>query len=257
MVYSLWSLVFSLLGGIMKIFSKLSLFILLFILICSVSAVYAAAQDELRYIAVTGDAEVKVVPDEVIISLGVQTQNINLTAAKAENDKIVKEVLAVTKRNDVEQKHVQTSQINIEPRYRYYENKKIFEGYFVSKTIVITLKDVSKFENIFSSVLEGGVNYVYNIQFRTTALRQLRDKARIMAIRAAYDKAKALAGELGQTLGKPYTITENSTGGIFPVYRQNIQNVMMSMDGATSTEDVLAPGEITVTSSISVKFELK
>lgn len=238
----------------MKRFRKLSLFIVLVVLVCS--CVWAAGQDELRYITVTGDAEIRVVPDEVLITTGVQTQDKNLNAAKDQNDKIVREVLAITKKYGIEPKHVQTSQINIEPKYRYYENKKIFEGYQVSKTVIVTLKDMSKFENLFSSMLEQGVNYVYNIAFRTSELRKYRDKARIMAIRAAYEKAKALAGELGQTIGKPYVITENSSGSTFAQYRQNVQNVMAS-DGAGSTEGVIAPGEITVTSSITVKFELQ
>jgi len=238
----------------MKILGKLSLVILLFVLVCS--CVWAEGKDELRYITVTGDAEIKVVPDEVVISTGVETLNKNLTAAKNENDRIVRDVLSLTKKYGIEQKHVQTSQISIEPKYRYYENKKIFEGYRVSKTVMITLKDISKFENLFSSILEGGLNYVYNIQFNTSELRKYRDKARIMAIKAAYEKAKALAGELGQTIGKPYAITENSAGSTFAAYRQNVQNVMAT-DGGAAVEGTLAPGEITINASVTVKFELQ
>lgn len=239
---------------IMKMFRKVSLFIVLFVLVCSFA--WAAGQDELRYINVTGDAEIRVVPDEVVISTGVETLDKNLTAAKNQNDKIVREVLAITKKYGIEPKHIQTSQISIEPKYRYYENKKIFEGYQVSKTVIVTLKDMSKFENLFSSILESGVNNVYGISFRTSELRKYRDKARIMAIRAAYEKAKALAGELGQTIGKPYVITENSSGSTFAQYRQNVQNAMLS-EGSGSTEGVIAPGEITVNSSVTVKFELQ
>lgn len=231
-----------------------TIFILLFVLVCS--CVWAEGKDELRYITVTGEAEIRVVPDEVVISTGVQTMDKNLTAAKNENDKIVREVLSLTKKYDIEQKHVQTSQISIEPKYLYPDNKKIFEGYQVSKTVVITLKDISKFENLFSSILEQGVNYVYNIQFRTSELRKYRDKARIMAIKAAYEKAKALASELGQTIGKPYVITENSSGSSFAQYRQNVQNAMLS-EGTGSTEGVIAPGEITINASVTVKFELQ
>lgn len=238
----------------MEIFKRVNLFIMLFILVCSCA--WAEGKDELRYITVTGEAEIRVIPDEVIISTGVETLDKNLTAAKNENDKIVREVLSLAKKYGIDPKHMQTSQISIEPKYRYYENKKIFEGYQVSKTVIITLKDISKFENLFSSMLESGVNYVHNIAFRTTELRKYRDKARIMAIRAAYEKAKALASELGQTIGKPYAITENSSSGSFVQYRQNVQNVMAS-DGAGATEGVIAPGEITVTSSVTVKFELQ
>lgn len=241
-------------GKLRTSYLSCTIFVLLFVLVCSFA--WAAGQDELRYITVTGDAEIRVVPDEVVISTGVETLDKNLTAAKNENDKVVREVLSLAKKYGIEPKHMQTSQINIEPKYRYYENKKIFEGYQVSKTVIITLKDISKFENLFSSMLESGVNYVHNISFRTSEPRKYRDKARIMAIKAAYEKAKALASELGQTIGKPYVITENSSGSSFAAYRQNVQNAMAS-DGAGSTEGVIAPGEITVNASVTVKFELQ
>lgn len=246
----------------MKTFIKVSSFILIFALVCSSCAVWAQNQQEIRSITVTGNAEIKVVPDEVIIALGAQTQNMNLSSAKNENDKTVRAVLEITKKYGVEPKHVQTSRINIEPKYGYYNNKKTFEGYFVTKTITITLKDLSKFENILSGALEEGVNYVYNIQLRTTQLRQYRDKARIMAIRAAYEKAKALAGELGQKVGKPYTILETTSDYPYISNRTYSQNSLAAGADATGADatgagETLAPGEITVTSSVTVKFELE
>ena len=43
-------------------------------------------QTEARTITVSGDAEVRVVPDEVILTLGVETWDKDLDAAKEEND---------------------------------------------------------------------------------------------------------------------------------------------------------------------------
>ena len=42
-----------------------------------------------RLITVSGDAEVRVVPDEVILTLGVETWNKNMDRAKRENDWLV------------------------------------------------------------------------------------------------------------------------------------------------------------------------
>jgi len=68
--------------------------------------------------------------------------------------------------------------MNIAPRYKDYWRKDEFIGYFVRKNISITLKDVSKFEQLLSNVLQAGVNYVHGIDFRTTELRKHRDEAR-------------------------------------------------------------------------------
>ena len=165
--------------------------------------------EETGQISVTGEAEIRVVPDEVILTLGVETWNKNMGIAKGQNDAIVARVFALAEDHGIAPEHVQTDYVNIEPRYRsgYYEERD-FIGYFVHKTLVITLRDLDKFEDILADALEAGVNYVHGIQFRTTELRKHRDEARALAIRAAKEKADALAGELGQEVGDPRMIQE-------------------------------------------------
>src|SRR5437763_7217059 len=98
-------------------------------------------------ITVTGEAEVLVVPDEVIISLGVETSQKELGAAKSENDERVKRVLALAREFSIDPKHLQTDYITVEPWYR--SNIQVPENleYRVRKSIVVTLKETAKFES--------------------------------------------------------------------------------------------------------------
>ncbi|MCP4129862.1 MAG: SIMPL domain-containing protein [bacterium] len=45
--------------------------------------------------------------------------------------------------------------------------------------------------------------------FRITELKKYRSQACSFAIKATYEKADAFAKELGQNVGKPYSIQEN------------------------------------------------
>jgi uncharacterized protein YggE len=222
--------------------------------------------NEPRTITVSGDAEVRVVPDEVILTLGVQTWDRNLQVAKRQNDGIVERVLDLVADHGIDPQHVQTSYIGIEPRYRngYYEESD-FIGFFVSKTIVITLRDLTKFEDLLAGSLEAGVNYVHGIQFRTTALREHRDSARALAIQAAREKAADLAGELEQRIGDPQSIREEQSGW-WSSYNAwwgsrwgngMAQNVIQEVGaGAIAGEGSVAPGQISVNARVSVTFEL-
>src|SRR6185295_7500095 len=120
--------------------------------------------------------------------LGVETWAEDLKEAKQQNDEQVKEILAIAQAQGVESQYIQTDHISIEPRYEdnYLKNNRL--GYFVRKTIVITLKDISKFDDLLSSEVEAGVNYVQGIQFQTTELRKYRDQARALAVKAAKEK---------------------------------------------------------------------
>jgi uncharacterized protein YggE len=224
------------------------------------------ATPEPRLIAVTGDAEVRIVPDEVILTLGIETWDKNLDVAKRQNDEIVSKVLALTKDYDIDAQHVQTEYVSIEPRYRngYYEERD-FIGFFVRKTIVITLRDLSKFEDLLASALDAGVNYVQGIEFRTTELRKHRDEARALAIQAAQEKAIALAKELGQEVGDPHMIREERSGwwsgySAWWGFRGGgavAQNIVQELGGnAFAGESSVAPGQIGVTATVAVSFEL-
>jgi hypothetical protein len=220
------------------------------------------------HITVSGDAEVRVVPDEVILTLGVETWDEQLEVAKLQNDGRVKTVLELAQSYGIESRHIQTDLISIEPRYHDNYEKDRLIGYFVRKTIVITLKDISKFEDLLTDILAADINYVHGIQFRTTELRQHRDQARALAIQAAREKATALAGELGQTIGRPTSIQEEHAGwwswyGAWWGSRWDgymAQNVVQEVGGNNFNSDAgdsaIAPGQITVNARVTVTFEL-
>ena len=153
-------------------------------------------------IATNGEAVVMVVPDEIILTLGVETQDQRLSVAKTQNDARVRKVIAAAQAHGVAAQHIQTDFISIEPVYDDYVDRiEDPIGYRVGKTIVITLRDMSQFDGLLADALQAGANYVHGIEFRTTELRKYRDQARELAIRAASEKAAALAKAAGRSLG--------------------------------------------------------
>jgi len=244
---------------------KSIILIAVFLLTVAVSrSVFAQQCPEPRLVTVTGDAEVRVVPDEVILTLGVETWDKDLTAAKTENDQRVQRILQLARKFEIESKHVQTDFISIEPRYEEQWEHRNFIGYFVRKTVVITLRNISRFEDLLSAAL-ADANYVLGVEFRTTELRKHRDEARALAIKAAREKANDLAGELGQKAGQPHSIREDQTwwwSGYGSVWGSRwggmmTQNVMQTAGGPATPETSIAPGQITVSARVTVSFELQ
>ncbi len=217
-------------------------------------------------ISVTGDAEVRVPPDEVAMVFGVETWDKDIRKAKTANDDRIKRILAMTKDYGIDPKYVQTDQISVDPRYRngnYTDGD--FIGYFVRKTIVVTLKDVSKFEDVYTGALNAGATHVQGIEFRTTELRKNRDQARSLAIQAAREKATALAAELGRKVVKAQSINEEYVGW-YSSYSSRwggvamTQNVIQNSGSSGvpfSEETTFAPGQISVRARVSVSFVLE
>jgi uncharacterized protein YggE len=219
-----------------------------------------------RTVTASGDAEIRVVPDEVILTLGVETDDLDLGVAKEENDRRVEAVIGTADEHGVPPERVRTDFLSINPRYRDYNLRAEFLGYLVRKTVVIRLRDISKFEALLSSALEAGANYVHGIDFQTTELLQHRSRARQLAIIAAQQKAHALAGQLGQQIGKPRSISEGYSGWYSSYGRwwghgggsRMSQNVVQNLgsSGSASADGPTAPGQISVTATVSVTFEL-
>ncbi len=216
-------------------------------------------------ITVTGQAEVRVQPDEVVFTLGVESVDKDMLAAKKRTDDSVKAVLAIAKRNEIKPEDVQTSYISVQPKYNTddldYDQrravKREFIGYQVSKTVAIILRDISRFDSLLSDVLKAGVTHLSNVEFRDSKIRQHKDQARAMAIKAAREKADLLARQIGQSIGPAYSITES---GVIPYGVTNVaQNVSGGVLGRVAndeSESAIAPGSISVTAQVSVSFRL-
>jgi uncharacterized protein YggE len=216
-------------------------------------------------ISVSGSAEVKVVPDEIYLRIGVETRQANLEEAKKQNDTRVSRALDFLKASNIPDKDIQTDFISIEPAYDNSSSWSRPVTYVVRKSIEVKLTRIASFENVLSGLLTNGVNNVHSIEFRTSELRKHRDAARAMAIRAAKEKADAMALELGVKRGKVYNITANDWGGWWsasPGYWGGsfggamVQNVAQNAGGGSASDDsnTLSIGQITVSATVNVSF---
>jgi uncharacterized protein YggE len=237
--------------------------VLLAVLLASASLALAAEAPEPRLITTSGDADVKVMPDRIELTLGIETRDKDLLVAKKQNSERLKKTMGLLHGLGIDNKHIQTDYISIDPHYDWGHGITP-EYYVVSKTLAVSLTELSKFEALLTGVLQAGVNNVHSIDFRTNELRKHRDRARAMAIQAARDKAVALAKELGQKVGRPRTIRDDANTWWGPRrwwgsrYGGQSQNLAQAAGpGGPSETGGLSLGQITVSASVTVSFELE
>lgn len=233
-------------------------------------------------ITVSGEAEMLVVPDEVVITAGIETRAQTVAAATEDNAAKISAILTFLKEAGIEDRNVRTEYISIEPiareqtRYQskgYAQQSKAppasdnpFDdigtepkaeqpaGYLVSRQFAISITDLQKFEDIYQRLIELGINRVQGIAFKTSKLRRLRDQARLEAVRAAKEKAQAMAGELGARIASVKTIEEGRRSGGYGGYMQNSDsNPFGDPSGDTRP---LAVGQIAITASVEIVFVL-
>lgn len=245
--------------------------VVLAILLCGAMVLTQAQDiDKLPSITVSGIAEVQVAPDEVVFSLDVTKLNKDLQTAKRLNDESVSKILELTRRYSVLPQNVQTTHVSVEMKYESIRDaktkifdadgdeigKRVFKGYEVSKTVTVRLTEIARFEDFFAEVLKTGLSEVGSVRFETSKLRENKDKAREMAIKAAKEKATAMAAAIGQTIGKAIKITEgvisNPTYANLPLNNRVVGSGMEFSEPLTT----FAPGAIKVEAQVTVSFQL-
>lgn len=227
--------------------------ILLVLLSCfAASAPAQSCQPEPRLATVTGVSEIWVEPDEAVLSFEVSSLAPSLEEAQRSQEQDVKKALAAIKSFGVADKDVQTSRLHLGPEYDYDSGKRRQVGYKASQSFTVILRDLTRYELLLPTLLQNGVDEVHGIQFRLANPRKHADRARAEAVRAAKEKAIALATELGAKISRPYRIEEHETGDVIPLQANVMLRAEASAPGAT-----IAAGQIRVSARVTVSFELE
>jgi uncharacterized protein YggE len=191
-----------------------------------------------------------------VLQLGVETIRTDLDDARRENDKRVAAVLSLLKSSGIDEKYIQTDHVHVEPLYTYKGDRdRALRGYNLRKNMTVTLKDISRMEEMVAALLKAGTTNIYNYTLRSTQHRAQRDEARLMAIRAAKEKADAAANALGQKVGQPLRITEVPLMDVYSPRAMNV-SVEQSSDGVGSAQ-TFAHGRVTVNARVKIAFALQ
>jgi len=115
----------------------------------------------------------------------------------------------------------------------------------------VKIRDLAQLDDVMDAVISAGANSIGGIEYQSSELRKYKDQARDEAAKAAREKADALAKALGNQIGKTYSIEEEQPN-------ENSYSMLANatQERAGSSAPSTAPGQLTVTASVIVSFDL-
>jgi uncharacterized protein YggE len=224
--------------------------VLILFLLC-IGMSYAQEVKQVPQVSVTGEAEIKVVPDQVTIRATVETKGNIAIDVKKENDKQIEAVLNMIKKMNLAAADYRTQRVSLNPIFDYEKKKTTYNA---TQSVEILLRDLSKYDELMEAIVDQGINRIDNVTFQSSNVAQYQSEARKMAMKDAKLKAEDYVSVLGQKVGRAMIITDNSQNyQPQPIYARM---KTMAMD-ESATPETLAKGEIIITANVSVSFILE
>lgn len=167
-------------------------------LICAASV---AAQADNLGVHVSGRGTLEVEPDMGYVQLQIRRDGSEASALKRELDKVVRDVLALTKQLGIAERDVTATAVSINPRYQRRDDEMVVSGLTASRSMQVTLRKLDRFGDLLNGALDLGINNLEPMRPDTSERAALEDKALILAMEDATREAEKVAAGFGVALG--------------------------------------------------------
>jgi hypothetical protein len=202
-------------------------------------------------LTVSADASVQAVPDLATVGAGVVTQAPEAAAALAANSTRMEKVIDALRKAGVDRRDIRTSQLSVQPQYRYGDNRAPqITGYQASNQVSVQLRDLARVGNVVDALVAQGANRIDGPSFSIADPQPLLDKARTAAVANARARADLLAKAAGVRIVRVLSIDEG----------QQPQPGPMPMLRMASAEAAPAPpveaGETELRAFVTIAYEI-
>ncbi|MDE2071458.1 MAG: SIMPL domain-containing protein [Patescibacteria group bacterium] len=224
-------------------------------------------------ISVSGHGEVDEAPNLATFSFSLVSDKTTVAAAQADAAAKSKATIDYLAGAGVDKKDIQTSGYSVYPQYDYQSSvcpqavpangggamycppgRQVLKGYEARESVTVKVRDLTKAGDLLAGVGTTGATEVSGLTFTFDDPNAPQNDARSKAIQDARAKAQELAKELGVSLVRVVSFNESSGGG-YP--RPYALDAAMGKGGAPSAAPTIEPGTNTVTSDVTVVYEIR
>ncbi|MEI6304434.1 MAG: SIMPL domain-containing protein [Candidatus Taylorbacteria bacterium] len=228
---------------------------------------YVGKSDQIvNTISVDGTGDAMAVPDIATFSFTVNKTAATVVEAQKQATDQANAALKAVRDGGVADKDIRTTSYNINPHYEYQSSvcsangncrpgKSVLTGYDVSQTTEVKVRDLGKAGALFASIGSLNVENVNSLSFSVDKPESIQAKARGIAITNAEAKARELASQLGVSIVRVISFSENGSSPRPLMYAMDTSNKMMATGAAVAPE--ISVGEQKITSSVSITYEIK
>ena len=234
-------------------------------------------------ISFSGHGEVDAVPDIANVSFTISKDDTTVKAAQADVATVEKNSLDFLKSKNIADADIQTADVSVNPKYQneksvcplipipmnvgvsggavnqpapYYcppSGNQVIVGYTASESITVKVRNTDNVGAIMQGLGIAGISNLSGPDFAIDNPEAVQAQARKLAIDDAKAKAEALAKDLGVSLGKITSFSENGNSPMPIMYA----SAMASGAPQAPAPAVIPAGTNTITSDVTITYEIR
>ena len=199
-------------------------------------------------------------PDQMTLTVSIETQAKNAKDAMDENTKKASAVVKALK-SKVNENEVSTSNISIYPVYSYKNKVNTLDYYRAQNEITIKTSKINIGGELISTALENGANRIIGLNFELKDKSPYCSASMKKSIEAAKAKADLIAKTLGVQIVGVKRVSSNCNANNYSTYNTvrmlKASSSMEAADGAASIDVPVEVKKIPMTATTSVEFFVK
>lgn len=211
-------------------------------------------------ISATGNSQLNVDPDTVIVYLNIETKNTSAQDAKDENTQITNDVMDALEDLGIDEKDIQTQNYQIYPEYDWSESGQELRGYVVTNSIKVVLKDFEFVGDVVDESVDNGalVNYI-SFELSNAKMNEYKTDAIEEASKDAKSKAESIAAGVDKQLGKLVSVSA-SDYSYQPYYFYERMSDSVGGVAVSEAKDAAAninPSQLQVSASVTIVYKIQ
>jgi len=221
---------------------------------CGPTTINQEAQPVSRTLNVNGLGTSYLTPDIAYIYIGVHNEGATASETVSANKAQTTAVLDALKKAGVDEKDLRTTNFSIYPSQQYSPEGTVTGTiYMVDNTVYVTVRNLDGLGTLLDDTINAGANSINSIQFDVADKSAAVKEARAKGVEDAKTQAQELATAAGITLGNIQNISYYDNSPVPMFEGKGGGGGAMAADTSVSIQ----PGQLTISVSVNITYEIK
>lgn len=207
-----------------------------------------------RTVTTSGEAIVKVVPDQAWVTVGIEARAPKPQEVQQRAAQVMTAIQTQLKALGIPETAIRTVSFNLAADWDYSNDRRRLRGYVLSNLVEVRVDDLTKVADVIDRSITAGGNRIHGVRWDIQNRERVEREALRRAVEDAKQRAEVAVAAAGAKLGPVARITEQRHDMPRPMDMAMMRQTA-ALEAAPQTP--INPGEMEIRSTVSVSFTIQ